>query len=319
MISRAVSAPLLLAASVGVPYVASNTMEWTQQLRSGPAPVTAPATAPPAEAAATQPAATATPPVALPAAAPPLTFPPPQGPGANLFPTAAPLEGMPTHSIADVLRFDVSRDWVYQQWPRKSTALAELDLYGVRVPLVTGTQLHDLAGSLTYYFGLDGRVKRLTFTGRTGDTTQLAAIAHQRFGLQALATPIAGEQLLQYRNGDDVISELRTRPAPVLWASTPHDSFAVELVLQDPATAKPLPPRIDLPAEVAGTPSQPATAFGSPAAAPAPSAAPATNAAAPPPPPAAEPAEPLGWKAFFPRSRLPKAQVNQLDKANLYQ
>jgi hypothetical protein len=312
MISRAVSAPLLLAASVGVPYVASNTMEWTEQLRGGRAPVAAAALAPPADAAATQPPATAMPPVASQVAAPALTSPPLQGPGANLFPTPAPLVGTPTHSIADVLRFDVSRDWVYQQWPRKSTAMAELDLYGVRVPLVTGTQLYDLAGSLTYYFGLDGRVKRLTFTGRTGDTTQLAAIAHQRFGLQAQATPIAGEQLLQYRNGNDVISELRTRPAPVLWASTPHDSFAVELVLQDPATAKPLPSPTNLPAQPAGTP----TGTASPAAE---SASSASAKAAATSPPAAEPAEPLGWKAFFPRSRLPKAQVNQLDRANLYQ
>jgi hypothetical protein len=221
---------------------------------------------------------------------------------------------MQTYSIAEVLRMDVSKEWVYQRWPRKSTALADLDLFGVRVPLVTGTQLYDLAGSLTYYFGGDGRVKKITFTGRTGDTTQLAAIAHQRFGLQAQPTPIAGEQLLQYRNGDDVLSELRTSPAPVLWASTPHESFAVELVLQDPATARPLQsPIMNM---TAGSPSvqpaQPATATPSQTAATPPAAAPQA-------PPAAEPAEPLGWKAFFPRSRLPKAQVNNLDQANLYQ
>jgi hypothetical protein len=303
MMSRTITAPLLLAASVGVPYMASNTMEWTQQLRGVPSLATVGATgSPPAEAAAASPAAVTPPPVASPLPTP--------APGGSVFATQ-PLEGTPTHSIADVLRFDVTRDWVYQQWPRKSTALAELDLYGVRVPLVTGTQLHDLAGSLTYYFGLDGRVKRITFTGRTGDTTQVTAIAHQRFGLQAQATPIAGEQLLQYRKGDDVIGELRTRPAPVLWANTPHDSFAVELVFQDPAVAKPLQaPLMNVPA---ATPGQPAGAQA--VAAP----ATATAAAAHPPAAAAEQPEPLGWKAFFPRSRLPKAQVNQLDQANLYQ
>jgi hypothetical protein len=155
----------------------------------------------------------------------------------------------------------------------------------------------------------------MTFTGRTGDTSQLAAIAHQRFGLQAQPTPIAGEQLLQYRNGDDVLSELRTRPAPVLWSSTPHESFAVELVIQHPHTAKPLQsPLMSSPA-VSPAP-QPAPA----AAAVPPNQAAAAPAAAPPAaPPAEEPAEPLGWKAFFPRSRLPKAQVNNLDQANLYQ
>jgi hypothetical protein len=296
MISRTLSAPLLLAASVGVPYVASNTVEWTQQIR-GQASAVAPAAAAPA------PVPTNTPAVATPqVVAPPLPV-----PGASLFPTPTPLEGTPNFSLGDVLRMDVSREWVYQQWPRKSTALAELDLYGVRVPLVTGTQLHDLAGSLTYYFGMDGRVKRITFTGRTGDTTQLAAIVHQRFGLQAQPTPIAGEQLLQYRSGDDLLSELCTRPAPVLWANTPHDSFVVELTLQDPAAAKPLPAplmnaRAATPGQSTGAPSPSATA-----------------AAAPPPVAAPEGTESLGWKAFFPRSRLPKAQVNQLDQANLYQ
>jgi hypothetical protein len=210
---------------------------------------------------------------------------------------------------------DVSKEWVYQRWPRKSTALSELDLFGVRVPLVTGTQLHDLAGSLTYYFGGDGRVKRISFRGRTGDTTQLAAIVHQRFGLQAQPTPIAGEQLLQYRSGDDVLSELRTRPAPVLWASTPHDSFAVELELQEPTTARPLQsPLMNVP--LAGMPSAQA-----PAAAPVAgqAGAPPAAVASTPPAPAAEQAEPLGWKAFFPRSRLPKQQVQNLDVSNLYQ
>jgi hypothetical protein len=256
----------------------------------------------------------AAPPTAAQAPAPITPTPtPPQGPGATLFPTVTPLEGIPTYSIAEVLRMDVSKEWVYQRWPRKSTALAELDLFGVRVPLVTGTQLHDLAGSLTYYFGIDGRVKRVSFRGRTGDTTQLAALVHQRFGLQAQPTPIAGEQVLQYRNGDAVLSELRTRPAPVLWASTPHDSFTVELELQDPAAARPL--QTPLTATTAAVPA--------PQAAPAPAgvqaATPPAAAAPAPPAQAAEESEPLGWKAFFPRSRLPRAQVDQLDKGNLYQ
>jgi hypothetical protein len=33
---------------------------------------------------------------------------------------------------------------------------------------------------------------------------------------------------------------------------------------------------------------------------------------------AEKPQEPA-WKAFFPRSRIPKGQVNNLDRGNLYQ
>jgi hypothetical protein len=230
---------------------------------------------------------------------------PPVGPNPTLYPNAAPLEGLPGHSLSDVLRLDVTKEWVYQRWPRKSTALAELDLYGVRVPLVSGTQLHDLAGALTYYFTPDGRVQLIRFRGRTGDTTQVVAIATQRFGLQPQAPIAAGEQLFQLRDGDKVLSSLRTRPAPVLWASTPHDSFTVELDLQNPATARPLAQNLpELPA-----PSEPPPAAAS---------EPADNAVAEDAGKSDKPAEPA-WKAFFPRRRVPSDQLPNLDHGNIYQ
>jgi hypothetical protein len=319
MFPRSLTAPALLAASIGVPYVASNAPQWSEQVRGGSPPPIQAAAADGANSLA--PLASTTAQTANPFADPaatgskPSALKLPQGPGANLFPTQIPLEGAPTYSIADVLRMDVSKEWVYLRWPRKSTALAELELFGVRVPLVTGTRLHDLAGSLTYYFGADGRVKRISFHGRTGDTTQLAAIVHQRFGLQAIPTAISGEQLLQARNGDDLISELRTRPAPVLWASTPHESFAVELELQDPAAARPLPqPGVPTPTAAASPARATPTASAS-AATPGPAAGSSISA----PPAAIEKSEPLGWKAFFPRSRLPSGQVENLDQGNLYQ
>jgi hypothetical protein len=215
----------------------------------------------------------------------------------------APLEGTPTYSLAEVLRLDVTKEWVYQRWARKSTALSELDLYGVRVPLVTGTRVHDLAGSLTYFFTPDGRLQRISFRGRTGDTTQLVALVTQRYGFQWQTPTAAGEQLLQVLNGDQILCELRTRPAPVLWSNSPNNSFSVNLELQNPATARPLKPIL---APV-------------PAAA---SAPPANQAAASPAGQVAakkddKPPEP-GWKAFFPRSRTPQGQIKNLDAANMY-
>jgi hypothetical protein len=306
--SRKLIVPTLLAASVAGPYAATNAPQWAQQWRGAPAAAPAPEGQSPNAGSAAAP----TDPTKI---NPALTA-QPQGPGANLFPTQTPLEGVATYSLNDVLRFDVSKEWVYQRWARKSTALSELDLFGVRVPLVTGTQLHDLAGSLTYFFGVDGRVRRISFRGRTGDTTQLVAIVAQRFGLQPQATIVAGEQVLQVRRDDEVISQLRTRPAAVLWSSSPHDSFAVELDLQDPATAQPLktaPPAVaSAPAPAAQSAAPPATSA-PPAAQSAPSQAAAQSAAA-----AEKPQEPA-WKALFPRSRIPKGQVNNLDRGNLYQ
>ncbi len=61
-----------------------------------------------------------------------------------------------------MLRFDVTVEWVMQRWPRVSTGLPYLQLQGYRVPLVTGTKVADLAGSLTYYFNARQQVQRIT-------------------------------------------------------------------------------------------------------------------------------------------------------------
>lgn len=307
--------PALLAASVAVPYVATNAPEWAEQIRK-------PAATAPASPAAAAPKATAAAPaganLTAPAAAPASPFAQASTP---LLPASTPRTSAMTYALPEVLRFDITKDWVYQRWDRKSTALADLDLFGVRVPLVSGTQVYDIAGSLTYFFGADGRVKRISFRGWTGDTSQLAMLLHQRFGLQAVPTVIAGQQLLQVRQGDDVISELRTQVAPILNASNPHDSFTVEFELQDPATAKPLKPQV-------------ASVSTPPPAAPGTSTAPADPKAAKATEPTAEEAKPTEtakaekkeeapaksrWEAFRPRSRATEGQLNQLNRSGIYQ
>jgi hypothetical protein len=298
MLSRSLAVPTLLAASVAVPYVATNAPDWKQQWNAPPAAGTAGGpTAPPLLGG-----------DVLQRPVPSTTM--PGGPGATLFPTQTPLEGTPAVSLGEVFRLDVTKDWVYARWPRKSTALAELDLFGVRVPLVTGAQLHDLAGSLTYYFGPEGRVRLISFRGRTGDTTQLVQLVTQRFGLQQQPTLVAGEQLFQIRDGEKVLSSLRTRPAPVLWASSPHDSFSVELDLQDPATARPLAQNL---------PPLPATVTPPPPAAQAATVSNAEAAAAEAKDDAEEKPVASGWKAFFPRRRVPSDQIPNLDHGNMYQ
>ena len=88
---------------------------------------------------------------------------------------------MPSPSLAEVLRFDVTVDWVMQRWPRVSTGLPYLQLQGYRVPLVTGTGVADLAGSLTYYFNAQQQVQRITFRGTTGDPSALVALLAGRY------------------------------------------------------------------------------------------------------------------------------------------
>jgi len=296
MFSRLLSVPLLIGAAVGVPYLATNGPNIdglfdTDGFFDGGSSPGAPGLkqAPPGQIR----------PHAL------------QGPGAALYPTETPLEGFPTISLNEVFNLNVSKEWVYQRWARKSTALSELGLYGIRVPLVTGTQLHDLAGSLTYFFGDNGQVNRISFHGTTGDTTQLVRLVAQQYGLQQQTTPIAGDQLFQIKSKNQVFSELRTRPAAVLWASSPHDSFSVDLELQRPSAATPLPSRLP-PLPVVKAPPQP-----QPTPAEVSRRAETQNARE-----RAKSGKSRDagidasekWNPFFPRSRIPNKQVDNLDR-----
>ena len=243
------------------------------------------------------------------------SLPLPQGPGSSLYPTTTPLEGMRSVSLAEVLRMDVTKQWVYERWPRKSTGLADLEHYGIRVPLVTGTGLADLAGSLTYFFGGDGQVERISFRGSTGDTTQLVMLVVQRFGLQRQPTTIAGEQLFQVRRGEQVFSELRTRPASVLWSSSPHNSFQVEMELQRPDINTPLPSR-SLVADLgpSRSPSEPSATQAATDPSQTADATEAEGASATEPTPQDSAEGWNKWNALFPRSKLPPGQIENLEQ-----
>lgn len=158
-----------------------------------------------------------------------------------IHPEAAPLEGFTAVDLGEVLRFDISPEWVYQRWSRKTTALADLQFNGVRVPLVTGTGVDDLAGSLTYYFNHDRQPERIVFQGRTGDARKVIALVTQRFNLLPQRAFHPGEQLYQLRWNEMAMSELKIRPASVVWASAPHANYEVSLDLQRPGAARYLP------------------------------------------------------------------------------
>lgn len=291
MFSRMLGIPVLLGASIAIPYVASNgpdaAKNYFHQVAPGSAPI---AETPPPEAPRIPPAQ--------------VYDPAPRGPGYEIYPVSTPLEGNPSVMLEEVFRFDITKEWVYERWARKSTALAELGMYGIRVPLVTGTQIHDLAGSLTYFFDASGQVQRISFKGQTGDTTRVVALAMQRYGLQPQATAIVGQQLFQYKRGSDAISELATQPASVLWSSSPHDSFAVDFNLQRPDATTPLPSRVPPLPEVKAAPETAAKTEGGEEKS------------------AAEKEEKKTFgdslKAFFPRSRVPSGQVENLEKNDRY-
>jgi hypothetical protein len=157
--------------------------------------------------------------------------------------TARPaINGAQFASIDQVLRFDVTKEWVYQNWDRKSTGPTDVGLYSVRVPLVMSPQIYSLAGSLTYYFNEQGQVEHISFRGRTGDTAQLVQLLTTRYQFQRVQS-MTGEQVYQVQNGGQIQSELRTHPESVMYLNTQNQSVAVELEFARPGSSRVLPPR----------------------------------------------------------------------------
>ena len=152
------------------------------------------------------------------------------------------VNGTQFSSIDQVLRFDVTKEWVYQNWDRKSTGASDVGLFSVRVPLVMAPQMSALVGSLTYYFDNQGQVQHISFKGRTGEPTQLVQLLMSRYQFQS-APSLAGEQIYQVQYDGHPQSELRTRPESVMWLNTANQSVAVELELARPGSVRVLPPR----------------------------------------------------------------------------
>jgi uncharacterized protein DUF6690 len=145
-----------------------------------------------------------------------------------------PIEGFSAHNLGDVLQFEGTPAWVMARWPRVTAGLAELDLQGYRVPLVTGTAQDDLAGSLTYYFDKNQRIEFINFHGTTGDPRKLIALVTSRYSFLRQPTQDPGLYLYQVKWNGKPLSELRVRPARVVRADQPHARYEVDLAMKRP-------------------------------------------------------------------------------------
>lgn len=221
----------LLGASVGVPYVVSQTKSshGTNGAASSPWPLGSKPTA----------VATST------SHDPFVIAAPTHFGGTTIVPVSGatpppPQKSYPT--MEQVFRFDINKNWVYQHWARKSTSPTEFNLFAVRVALVTGTQSGSLAGSLTYFFNAQDQVEHISFRGHTGDARQFVQFMTSTYQLQSVQAPV-GEQLYQVARGGSVQSELRMRPEAILVSSAPQSSLTIELELARPGSTRLLPPR----------------------------------------------------------------------------
>ncbi len=130
------------------------------------------------------------------------------------------------------MRFDISPDWLMQRFSRVSTVLADLQLEGLRVPIVTGTRADDLAGTLTYYFDRTDKLQRVTLHGFTGDPNRLVGTMTQHYGMSREPSLEAGVYTKRW-NGQPV-HFLRMTHAPVVYSDAIHQKYTVFLELNQP-------------------------------------------------------------------------------------
>ena len=151
-------------------------------------------------------------------------------------PSAQPtLSGQQIQDLREVLRFDIGPDWVINRFSRVSTVLADMNLKGLRVPIVTGIKADDVAGTLTFYFDKADRLQRLTFHGFTGGTRRFAQVMVSYYGLKREQALEAGAYTKRW-NGRPV-HFMRLTHAPVVYSDAVHQKYTVFLELNQPNLA----------------------------------------------------------------------------------
>lgn len=134
--------------------------------------------------------------------------------------------------LEEILQFGVTPRWIMQRWSRVSTIQTEAGLEGLRVALVTGTDVEDIAGSLTFYFDSQKQLQRITFDGLTGDDRPLVNLVSEQFNLRA--EPALGAGLYVSRWNGRPTAILHISHAPVVRSQRPHERLEVMLELNQP-------------------------------------------------------------------------------------
>ncbi|HEY6565477.1 MAG TPA: DUF6690 family protein, partial [Pirellulaceae bacterium] len=158
-------------------------------------------------------------------------------PSTSTAATTASPTGPRFRSLAEILRFDVTPNWVMQQWPLVWTRFKDGDLSGLRVTLVSGTRPTDLAGALTYYFDRQLAAQRIAFQGYTGDPSEVSTVATQQCGLSV--EPISSGKCLAIRNqARQVHSGLWIRTPVRVSQGDPLRRFVLEFELTRPGAPR---------------------------------------------------------------------------------
>ena len=147
-------------------------------------------------------------------------------------PSQPALTGTDITDFREVLRFDITPQWVPQRFARVSTVLADMSLDGLRVPIVTGTSVGDVAGTLTYYFDRYQQLQRLNIHGLTGDPARVVQTLQQYYQLRQ--EPALGGGLFLIKWNGKPTSVLHIAPAPIIYSTAEHSRYTVFLELNQP-------------------------------------------------------------------------------------
>lgn len=164
-----------------------------------------------------------------------------EGPGMNAAYATPARPGDGPVPFDQIVRFDLTPDSITQNWSRVTTTQSENFLLGMRVAVVTGPEISDLAGSMTYYFDEQDQLQRISLQGFTGDASRLIAHCEQGYKLEKQASLDAGMYIATW-NGMPT-SVLHVARAPVIRADSPRTQYYVTLEINRPSSRMQLSPQ----------------------------------------------------------------------------
>ncbi len=147
--------------------------------------------------------------------------------------TAVQVTNPTIRDIRQFVRFDITPGWVTGTFPRVSTVLSNVQMDGLRVPVVTGTSAGDFAGTVDFYFDRMQQPRRIILEGHCGDPSNLARMLLEFYGLQP--EPALGGHLYVSRWNNRVTSLAMFQPAPIVHANDPYRKFEVFIEVNQPS------------------------------------------------------------------------------------
>ncbi len=135
--------------------------------------------------------------------------------------------GPAVKDFADVFRFNATPGWIAARWSRVTMIYSDPRFQGYRAPLLTGTGIDDLAGSITYYFDLNGVIQRVTFEGVTGDPRRLVQLMTGPYKFEQKPNVHGALYMTQWHG--EPVSAMRILPSTVMDAGSAHRHYNIQL------------------------------------------------------------------------------------------